>query len=154
MQMIPLGVSVPPGTTNTHTGDTNESNLGNIALAPNVMGPFGLIRITASFLCTNNANNKSLQLRLAPVPSAIGLAGTQAVLTGLASVTGATLFLYIRNLGVTNSQACVAQIPAPAEVVLAQDTTQPLFLCFNVTLAVGTDSITLRWAFAEVFTGP
>jgi hypothetical protein len=154
MNIIPLGVSLPPGTTNAHTGDTNEASLGVIALSPNVMGPTGLIRVTTCWLVTNNANNKSVIFRLAPVAPALGVGGTQAVLTGLASVSAAILFLYIRNLGVTNSQSCTAQIPAAAELVLAQDTTQPLFLCLNAQLAVGTDSITLRWAFAEVLTGP
>src|SRR3981189_1015883 len=153
--MIPLGISVAPGSTNSHTGDTNEITLGNIAVPPNIMGPLGIIRITAVLFLTNNANVKTFTARLATLPDTITGGGTNLITqtSALVSAANAYISLLCRNLGVTNSQACISQITTPAaggqtqENLITIDTTLPLFICLNGALASAGDTIILRTAF-------
>ena len=157
MQSIPLGVAIPSGSTNAHTGDTNESCLGNITVPPNIMGPLGTITLTLHYNVTNNANAKTFICRLATLPNTItGGAGNTVLSTvGIgASIGTVALLLLIRNLGVPNSQASCLVSATSLELATAIDTTQPLFLCCNASLANAGDTVTLRNAFALVLTGP
>lgn len=54
----------------SHTGDTIETVLANIAIPAGAMGANGALHITAVFSYTNSANAKTLRIRLGGISGA------------------------------------------------------------------------------------
>jgi hypothetical protein len=136
------------------TGTTSETNIAAIRIPAGSMGPFGVVRVSALFSCTNNANNKTVTFRFTQASGAV--AGGFIAAPVVTTVTAISLQTTIRAAGVTNSQQVYPSINAPfgsvstANDVIAVDTTADSFVNINGTLAVGTDTLTLLGYTVEV----
>ena len=134
----------------SHTGDTNPSTLATIAVPANAMGANGVLRITAQWSFTNNANAKM---------TAISFAGTAFCSQSIAGGASARSQTQIANRGAANSQ--VGQTPAQANfggaagavTTAAIDTTQAQSISIGVTLANAADTATLESYLVELMPG-
>lgn len=140
------GVAVPL------TGSTSETTLATVTIPAGAMGANGIIRVSAQFSCTNNANVKNGRVRLG------GLAGTLVNAQTITSTAGAYTLRAIHNRNSQSSQVVsfgsasansfttttVAALTMTVDTSVAQD------LVFTGQLATGTDTITLESYLVEV----
>jgi hypothetical protein len=146
-RLIVLGASA---VATSHTGDTNPSTLATIAVPANAMGANGMLRITAQWSFTNNANAKV---------TSISLGGTAFGSQSIASSASARSQTQIANRGASNSQ--VGPTPAQANfggaagavTTAAIDTTQAQSITIGATLANAADTATLESYLVELMPG-
>lgn len=134
------------------TGTVTETTLASLNIPGGMMGPSGVLRITALFTVTNSANNKTLQVKLG---------GTSFFAPVLTTSASAQAVVFIRNRGVQNSQIAAAPTGTTfgigastvANVTGAVNTalTQPLII--TGTLANTGETITLEGFAVEVLPG-
>jgi hypothetical protein len=139
------------------TGVTTEQNVAAVPVAANAIGPGGSIRVTLLLTMTNNANTKTVFVRLNTTSGATSGGGiaTQTV----PSVAAAQLLTIIRNNGATNAQTTIQTQTTPfgsgTNIVgpINIDTTQPSWVNIGIWPAVGTDTITLIAYTVELLKG-
>ena len=135
--------AVPVLVTNT----TAETTQANLVIPGNSIGTDGAIRIHVLMSHTNNANNKTIKVKLGGV-----------VLNTIVDTTSASLNLemYTANRGAANSQ--VSQpvgansfgVSASAVVTAAVDTSKDQPLLITCQLAVSTDTCQLERFSVEI----
>lgn len=120
--------------------DTNENILATISLAANAMGPNGTVRTLVVFTCTNNANAKTIRMRLS------GIGGTIFHSQDIASSAGVLFHRIIANRNATNSQVSYLDLAAasPSLTTGAIDTTAATTLVITVQKATSGDTVTLE----------
>ena len=134
----------------TTTGGTTEVGLATVTLP--VLGPNDRIEITTHWTLTNNANAKTLRLRLG------GASGTPFFGFNAASMASFIDRLhYIQNRGATNSQvgAPLSQTNpngSNAASIGTVDTSVAQDLVISAQLGVGTDTVTLESYIVELVT--
>lgn len=131
--------------------DTNENTLGTITVPANAMGANGILRITARWTYTNNANNKTMRARWS------GGAGT--VVWGPTRTTqlGSSTIIIIANLGATNAQRYfslnnndASTADGNAGGTTAVDTTAATSVVLTGQKALAGDTLTLEHYLAEL----
>ena len=131
-------------------GNTSENILATCTIPAGAMGLNGGLKIFSSWSCTNNANVKTMRVRLG------GISG--ALLWSAAPTTSSYLrsTIYCGNAGVTNSQTVTlvqegdATVLSQAPFVLSVDTTPQLTIVFTGQKANAGDALTLHNAWAEL----
>jgi len=66
-------------TNNSHTGDTNETNLGSFAMTGNTMGATGAIHILAAGTTTGTTDTKTIKLYFSSNRATVSIASGSAV---------------------------------------------------------------------------
>lgn len=129
------------------TGTVTETVLATIAIPAGLMGVNGMLRITPLWSVTNNANAKTLMVRLG---------GTSISTAGAASQATYQNLIILRNRGVANSQ--VSPVTAStgngfngsAAATFAIDTSVAQNLTLTGTLGNAADTITLEGYTVEI----
>jgi len=140
------------------TGVTTEQNVAQIKVPAGSMGPNGELRVTLLLSATNNANAKTVSVRLNATAAAI-TGGLVAQTGAIVSNAAAQLLTIIRNTGVTNSQTTIQTLATPFGAgtntvgPIATDTTQDAWVNIGIWPSVGTDTITLLGYTVEVHNG-
>lgn len=136
----------------SHTGDINETVLATIAIAANRMGANGIIKVTSTWSHTNNANNKTMRIRLG------GLAGTALLNTTVTTTLTSQTVQYISNRNSALSQVSFTSATMAAFTTTtgglataSQDTAAPQDLVLTGLLANAGDMITLERYVVEVY---
>lgn len=128
------------------TGTVAETALATITIPGGLMGPNGSIRVTPIFSITNNANNKSLGIKL----------GGQSIFAiGLTTNSAYQAIATARNRGSQSAQLSTSG-GGYAAVFTANtnvDTSVDQVLTINGTLANAADTITLEGYTVEVLPG-
>lgn len=144
-----LGKSAATGM--SHTGNTNETTLATITIPANALGANGRIRVTTQWTYTNNANTKTLIVRLG------GTSGTQYATVAVTTTAGVRMQQEIANRNATNSQIGFAANNSSgfggttaAPVTSAVDTTASVDLVIRCQLGNGADTITLDSYCVEI----
>lgn len=133
-----------------HTGNTSETVLATITVPANAMGANGVLRLEYSVSMTNNANNKTIRVRLG------GVGG--AAFKGLvrASTLADRQIVTIQNVNATGSQKSWNSgseslgVTAGAFTTGAIDTTASQTLVITGQLANSADSIAVESYVAEL----
>lgn len=137
-------------TTASVTGTVNETVLSTVTIPGGSIGPNGIIRIYSNWSNTNNANNKTLRIRLN------GL-GTQAILG--ANVTASGVYSDLRqvhNVNSESSQKCsqftfLGGLGASTTTTTAAiDTSADISLVFTGQLANAADTASIENYTVEV----
>ena len=142
------------GTGASAPNNTRENIILSVPIPPNLLGKTGTIKITANWSVTNNANNKTCNIRFN------GIAGTimcQAIFS--TGQSGGTFNTQITNNGVTNAQNSISWIfvrSSPSALVnynafSTVDTTALSTIDFTVQKAVSTDTVLVYQWFIEVY---
>lgn len=122
------------------TGTTSEATLATISIPAGRMGPNGRLRVWALVSATNNANAKTLNIRLDGT-----LMNAGQSLANAASFQGMSV---ISNRGATNSQISNGSLAfsntSATNVATAIDTTQTQSLTITGTLGTSSDTLTLE----------
>jgi len=137
----------------SHTGNTSETILATITIPAGAMGANGVIRYSSIWTFTNNANAKTINIRLG------GIGGTAISTLALTTGQSARLFTWTAN---RNSQA--SQVSWPAGVAgwgsngggltpSVIDTSVSTTLVFTGTLANSGDTISLEQYMVELCYG-
>lgn len=133
------------------SNDTNENTLATVTVPAGAMGANGVLRITALWSVTNNANAKTIRMRFS------GAAGTVFYSQGLASLVSAHQMVLIRNRNSQSSQVGFAAAVAAtfttttgSPTTASVDTSAATTLLFTVQKATGTDTMTLESYEVEV----
>jgi hypothetical protein len=137
----------------SHTGDTNETTLATVSIPAGAMGANGVLRITAFYSVTNNANNKT------PIVKFGGTGGTAYFSRIEASIAAIRFTTYIGNRNSASSQVGgVAptgggdSTTTSALTTSAVNTANAVDLLFRGTLANSADTITLEGYTVEILT--
>lgn len=146
---IVLGQSGAPASI---TGTLTETTLATVTVPAKAMGTAGALRISALWSTTNNANNKTLSIRLG---------GTVISAPVIASQASFSEIITLRNRGVTNSQVTSPStattggigVSTSAVTTTAIDTTGVLALTITATLANVADTATLESYSVELLPG-
>ncbi len=126
------------------TGTTSETVLATIPIPAGAMGVNGGLRVSFGYTQTNNANSKTIRVRLG---------ATSALLLALTTQPTVTFDFLIVNRGVTNSQVSTINnnnvlswggTSGGAFNTLAIDTTVAQNLTIAATLANAADTVTLE----------
>ena len=139
-----------------HTGDTSETVLASFTLPGGAMGPNGIVRVTTLWTCTNNANAKTMRIRLG------GLTGTAFLAASVAATNVGIMQRTIHNRNSSASQvafnaasagsfANVAGGAAPATG--AVDTSADQVIAISGQLANAADTMTLEACLVELVHG-
>jgi hypothetical protein len=145
---------------NAVTGTLTETNLAVLRIPANSMGRNGAVEIKAVWTHTNNANAKTLIIRMTPTSGVIvgGITGGNPAPTTSASSQTYTI---IRNNNATNLQtAHVGSGITPfgsagsAPIVINNDTTVDNYINLNGLLANVADTITLIHVYAVIYYAP
>lgn len=138
-------VSVP------HTGTTSATQILSITIPGGTLGPNGMFRLWLLTSETNNANNKTLIVRMS---------GTAFYQAGDSSKTGRELIICGGNAGATGSQklgftgrGSVSGASTGTLVTSSFDTTADQTIQIVVTLANAADTFTLEGHQLEVAYG-
>ena len=132
----------------SHTGDTNETELGKITVPGNSMGPNGSLRIWSTWQTLLSGGNKNMKVKW----------GGQILESQVWAGTGCGSFtpLHIWNTGATNSQKsqdwamAVGHLKAGGTVeVAAKDTTADVDITFTGQLGNAGDTVALEFALVE-----
>jgi hypothetical protein len=124
--------------------DTNENTLATVAVAGNLLGANGKLRITFLFTVTNSANNKTLRVRFG---------GTQFFGVVLTTSASYVFQFEIGNRGATNSQVSGPSswgANTAAVTTGAIDTTASQNLTITGQKASAGETITLEGYTVEV----
>lgn len=129
------------GAQSSHTGDTSETILATCTIPAGEMSATGMLRINAVYTFTNNADTKTIRMRLG------GIGGTQYL--SIVETTNVSFRLYnyeIYERGATNSQVggSVAGAATGAIQTSAIDMTAAQTLVFTGQLGTGTDTVSLE----------
>lgn len=135
----------------TLTGTTTETTMETVVIPGGVVGPNGSVRITSYWSCTNNANNKTLRIRLGSI------AGTSYMAPVISSNAVVHQVTIIRAANSQSSQkgynpGSFGGLGANSGngVTSSVDMTVNQNLLFTGTLAVGTDSLVLESYTIEI----
>lgn len=130
---------------NALTGTTSETVLATFTIPAKLLGANGEIEIDGDFSETNNANAKTVQVRLG------GLAGTSLLSHNTNTVAGRS---FKGTVGLRNSHASqrarfytatdAAALTSVAGATGTVDTSADVALVITGTLATGTDTLTLE----------
>jgi type IV pilus biogenesis protein CpaD/CtpE len=118
------------------TGTVSETILATVTLPAGRLNKDGRLTVEGFLTATNNANAKTLNVRLG------GIAGTVLYTTSVASVAQADFRLLIANRGATNSQ--IAWKSGAAKTTAAVDMSVTQDLVITMTLGNAGDSVTLE----------
>ncbi len=137
------------------TGNTNETTLATITISAGAVGPNGRVTIISEWFATNNANTKTIRVRLG------GAAGTAFLsYTGITSVGSARLMNIIRNVNSESSQTAMGTAfitfqtsASTTPVTSSVDTSAETTIVITGQLATGTDALTLAAYSAEIVYG-
>lgn len=139
------------------TGVTTEQNVAAAPVPANAMGAGGTIRVTLLLSMTNNANTKTVFVRLNPTSGAV--TGGGMATSAFTSTASAQLLTIIRNNGATNAQSTIQTMQTPFSsgtnlvTGLAIDTTQPAWVNIGIWPANAADTITLLGYTVELLPG-
>lgn len=126
----------------SHTGNTTETNLALVGIPAGALGLNGLLCITLFYGGTNNANNKTLRVKI----------GSTAFSTTIfTTAVGITQLVYIYNRNSASVQIGGTIGTSGAFTTGAIDTTVAQNVFVTGQLAVGTDTITLEAYTIEIF---
>jgi len=130
------------------TGTTSETALVTIAVPAGVMGPNGLIRVTATFSCTNSANSKIGRVRFS------GTAYTAITMTNLA-ILRTSFFIHNRNsessqVGFASNSTSGVGTSTSSLATSTIDTSQASEVVFSGALTSGAETITLESYVVDV----
>lgn len=149
-------VSIATGFANAPlTGTTTETALASVLIPGGSMGPNGALRITANYTYPNNANTKTMTVRIGAQNSVT----SSLVFTANGTTTVAYQFsTIVRNAGVTNSQVVFnggagSGTTGSANITAAIDTTQNFWVNFTGVLASAADTLTLIGYTVEILHG-
>lgn len=135
----------------SHTGNTNETELGSCTIPANAMGPNGRIRVSAQFSYTSSVNSKTLRVRFG------GIGGTVYVTISPTSTLQFQAIASIANRNATNSQAGgVATIGAAGSVAVvtsAVDTTASTTVSITGQLTNTGETVALESSLVELIRG-
>lgn len=128
------------------TGTTSETALATITIPANAIGPNGQIKINCYWTETNNADTKTLRVRLS------GIGGTAIFSNGsITTVGNVWSYSILTAANATNSQSTFSEAARGTDglvtttfVSSAIDMTQSQTLVITGQLGVGTDTITLN----------
>lgn len=125
------------------TGTVAETTLATIVVPANAMGLNGSLRISLFASNTNNANNKTLNVRFGGVQLASAIRTT---------TLNQGQYFIILNRGAANSQIWyqLAQGAGLSEAVVSVDTTQTQNLTITGTLANAADTFTVETYTVEI----
>lgn len=133
------------------TGTTSETVLATIAIPAGAMGPNGQIRVTTLWSPTNNANNKTMAVRLG------GLSGTLFQQAVQANVTHQQNHCRFGNRNSASSQVGASLLGfgwnanTSAVVTATVNTANAQDLVITGTLASSGDTLTLESYLVELF---
>lgn len=127
------------GVRSSHTGDTNETTLATIPLPGGMLGPNGYLEFDVQWFATDNANNKTLKVKLG---------GTTLWSVTFASQEQLRINRLLFNRNAENSQVMFALgsinsfAQSPASVsTFAIDTSEDQDLTITAQLADGGDTV-------------
>ena len=129
------------------TGTTLETTLVTITIPAGLIGSSGKVKLYPLWSVTNNANNKTLRVKLG------GSTGYFLQMSGYAQLSSLVIF---RNFNSESVQKVSSGLPAGlgstsgAFTSLTIDTSAATTLTITGQLAVGTDTLTLESLFVEV----
>ena len=140
------------------TGTVAITALVTISVPAGVMGLNGVLRVTTTWTCTNNANAKTARFNFGAAGSGTG--GTQYLSSNLASTTGTRDMRMVANRGSVSSQfGMPAGTPvggwgttAGALCTTTVDTSAASEICICGTLASSGDTLTLESYSVELMT--
>lgn len=133
-----------------NTGDTNENTLATITIPAGAMGLNGALRVTSVWSATNNANSKTIRLRLG------GIGGTAFLAANIANAASARdTDRLVQNRGAANSQvsyaaASVAATTSSATTTGTIDTSVSTTLLITAQLGSAGDTVTLEGYTVEL----
>lgn len=129
------------------TGTTTETETHNLLIPAGLMSSNGILEIMCINSMTNNANNKTLRIKLS---STSGTSGTNFLNSTVASIALMQYVVLIRNANSTNAQtgftSSVASnsggvgVSTSAKATATINTSSDSYLNFTVTLANAADS--------------
>lgn len=132
--------------------DTSENIAATISIPANALGTNGAIRLTWRATCTNNANVKTMRVRLG------GVGGTVLFTLAITSTAGGAGYLYVANTNSASAQTAWSQWQVNGSTSLAGvnattaaiDTTSATTLVITFEKATGSDTTTLTGYIAEL----
>ena len=135
------------------TGTLTETALATITIPAGAMGPNGVIRVQLLWTVTNNANAKTLRIRLG------GIGGTAHMTISGASTVSVTAHRVIANRNSQSSQVSSSAATtafgngAAAVVTGAIDTSASQTLVITAELGNIADTVTLESYLVELLNG-
>ena len=140
------------------TGTTSITALATVSVPAGAMGLNGVLRVTTTWTCTNNANAKTARFNFGAAGAGTG--GTQYLSSNLASTTGTRDIRMVANRGSVSSQfGMPAGTPvgglgttAGALCTTTVDTSAASEICICGTLANSADTLTLESYLVELIT--
>jgi hypothetical protein len=131
----------------SHTGDTTETSLATITIPANTMSANACLRVTTLWETTNNADTKTLYVRLSATSGAPN--GTAFIQGGNANTSNFRIQAQICNQNATNAQIGSAAgltgfgTSTGSPVTSAIDTTAITYINIDGKLGTSSDTITL-----------
>ena len=139
-----VGVSCP--------ADTSEDILATITVPAGAIGANGQLRIWQLWSCTNNANSKTMRVRLG------GVSGTQFLNAGVASIASWQNVTIIRNrnsqssqIGYANNQGTPFAITTTTNQTGAVDTSASQDIVISGQKGTAGDALTLEAYMVELY---
>jgi hypothetical protein len=139
----------------SHTGDLVETTLASVQIPAGLIGPNGVVRISAVWSCTNSANTKTFRIRFGTAAGS----GT-AYLTRTATTSGTV----ITQQTISNRNSASSQVGAhtsgefgaqtAAVTTSTRNTNNESFVSFSALLDDITETITLESYIVEVCHAP
>lgn len=133
------------------TGSTNETALATISIPAGAMGANGILRVTLLVTGTNNANTKTIRIRLG------GISGSQFFAASIASTLTTRSQIQIQNRNSQASQVAHAnatlnsfQSTSGGVFTASVDTSAAQDLVISGQLGTGTDTLTLESYLVEI----
>ena len=129
------------------TGTTLETTLLTVNIPAGLIGISGKVKMYPLYSMTNNANNKSLRIKLG---------GSTAFSTTVSNSSQSSALVIIRNIGSESVQKSSTSVVSglgnigTALATLAIDTSVATTITITGQLAVGTDTMTLEGFFMEI----
>ena len=129
------------------TGTTAEVALATISIPAGLIGSKGKVKLHPLFSATNNANNKTVRIKLGVSTGYISTSSGYAQLSSL---------VIFRNFNSESVQKVTSGLPAglgstgASSQSLTIDTSAAITLTITGQLAVGTDTMTLESLFLEL----
>lgn len=130
------------------TGSTSETTLATIPIPAGALRQHGRIRLWAATSTTNNANAKTLKVKLNGnvVGGSLALASTASQSLEVDVVNGR-----VPNSNYGNVSASIGATVSNQGAALTVDTTQAMTVTITGQLGTGTDTLTLQAYSLEIF---
>lgn len=148
-----FGLFAKSGTASSITGTGTETILATIAIPPNTIGANGQIRIRSYWTTTNNADTKTLRIRLGTT----GITASQIMLSSITTFGSPMILTDLQNLNATNSQNDFSEgsrgtdgLVTTVLTTSAVDMTASQNIYITGQLGTTTDTITLTGYSIEV----